>query len=162
MPEPATHESAIAANRSSTPLLETDVYFGDILIGISFAALSIIAALFCFFHMSSGSWGGQLTLAVFFLAVAVWILFTPHTFHLYTDRLIIRKPLTRLSATTTVIPLDQIKEVTIRRAGYGRKSTFLLIETHSRYYEYRIARNASFPDTLIHQLRQLGIQANRA
>lgn len=162
MSESVTRSPATAEEQSSIPLLETDIVFADLLICISFAILSLVAAIVLILRMSSDAWGGQLTLALFFLAVAIWIVFTPQTYHLYPDKLIIKKPLTYLPFTTTVIPVSAIKEVIIKEGSYPRRRTYLTIRTHSRNYEYRIAKDIDFIDGFIGELQQLGVHSRKS
>jgi hypothetical protein len=160
MSESVNHQST-TVNDSSIPLLETDIFFADLLVVISFATLSLVAAVVFLFRMSADAWGGQLTMALFFLAVTIWIIFTPKTFHLYADRLVIKKPLTYLPATTTVIRLSAIKEVYIGRRGYPGRGTFMTVKTRSSTYQYRIASDIAFIDDFIDHLRVQGIKAER-
>lgn len=160
MSETVTHPSATAEEPSSLPLFETNLFFGDLLICISFATISVIAAIVCLYLMSPASWGGQLTMALFFLLIAGWILFTPHTFHLYGDKLVIKKPLTHLSGTTTVIPLSAIRQVQFTRFTGPRRGTFMRIKTHGKTIEYRIT-DRPYIDDMIWQLQQLGVKARR-
>lgn len=160
MSETVTHPAATADEPSSLPLFETNLFFGDLLVCISFATISVIAAIVCMSLMSPASWGGQLTMSLFFLVIAGWILFTPHTFHLYKDRLIIKKPLTHLSGTTTSIPLSAIRQVQFTRFNGSRRGTFMRVKTYNKTFEYRIM-NRPYIDDMICHLQELGVKARR-
>lgn len=161
MSQSATRRPATVEEQSPIPVLETDVVFADLLICISSATLSLATAILLLFNMSAAAWGGQLTLAFFFIAIAMWAAWSSETYHLYTDKLLIKKPLTYLSSTTTVIPLSSMKEVTIKTVKYRHRRTYLTIKTRSRTYQYTVSRDMEFIDTFIAKLQQLGVNAHK-
>lgn len=155
-PRPVTSAS------TNTPILEKDASVVDLLISALLALLALSFAIISFTQMSRASWGGQLTIGTFFLGVFIFAIFSFATFHLYPDRLVIRRPLSFTSRTEAVFPLSGIKEVIFKKIkGHRGTGICLIIKSRGRNAQYDFDKDIVLIDQFIAALQKLGVKASK-
>jgi hypothetical protein len=82
--------------------------------------------------------GGNLFLAIFCLVFTIQVIRTSKTFHLYSNRLIIRRPLFFSRKTDIVVNLNEIKEIIFRRIRGRYGGPHIIIKAKRFNESYRI------------------------
>lgn len=158
MPEPTTKRPVTPGPATSAPVYETEVSFLELLGGAVIIGLSLLFAVVSLCQMSASSWGGQLTLVVFFLVVCVWVAFGSHSYHVYNDRLVVRYPLTFTERTTKTIPFSRVKEVLFNFKESRPRISELVVKTRSHNYGWYFSRDMELIHTFAAHLEAQGVK----
>ncbi len=102
-------------NHIETPLFETTLTWLDKLLAIGQIALGFWGLIYFASQLTKSSWGGQLFLCFFFVILIVQAIRVAKTFHLYADKLIVRRPFFFTTKTDQTFKIDELKEVIFRR-----------------------------------------------
>ena len=145
-------------NKSTEVLFETSLTWLDYL--LSFVSLIFGAtALFYFaFTMTKSEWGAQLFMCVFFLIWIIQGVRVEKTFHLFADKLIVRRPLSFTTNTDVIFNISELKEIIFRKVKGRFGGPHIIIKSKRINESYRIDFNKDTLNKFNLTLTELGIK----
>ncbi len=145
---------------TETPLFETTMTWLEKLfvagqIGLGFLGLVYFASKF-----TKADWGGQLFMCFFFVIWIVQAIRVAKTFHLFADRLVIRRPFFFTTKTDQTFKIDEIKEVIFRRIKGRFGGPHLIVKAKRLNDDFRIDFGTEIRNDFIAQLTKLGVKVS--
>lgn len=142
------------------PIFETTLGRVDKLLAIGQIALGALGIIWFTSTAVNLGWGLQLFVCLFF---AVWIVQAVRgakTFHLFSDRLVVRRPFTFTTKVDQVYRVEELREVVFSRIKGRFGGPHLHIRANGRYADYRIDFTEKIRNIFISELVKLGVKVS--
>ncbi len=141
---------------SEVPIFETTLSRVDNLIAIGQIALGALGITWTTSKAVNLGWGLQLFFCLFFAGWIVQAVRRAKTFHLFADRLVVRRPFTFTTKTDQVYKVQEIREVIFSRI----KGPHLYIRANGRYADFRIDFTEKTRNIFISELVKLRVKVS--
>lgn len=109
---------------------------------------------------TSTSWVERILFILFLSFWIIQIIRASKTFHLFSDKLIVRRPLFFSKRTDVVFKLAEINEVIFRRIKYKFGGPHIIIKSKSRSESYRIDLSDETLNQFITSLSESGLKVS--
>lgn len=141
---------------NATPLFETSLSRQDKVFFALQTLLSLAVFIKALSLFTETDWGWPLFLALFAVGLFIQGILIAKTFHLYADRLVVRRPLFFTRKTDRSFPIAEIKELLFKKL----KGPYLHIKLKRSEASYQLGFDADTRATFITHLEALGLKVS--
>ena len=146
--------------QTEIPLFETTMSWLDKLLVTGQIAFGFFALIFSASKFTKEDWVGKLFICFFFFIWIVQAIRVTKTFHLFADRLVIRRPFFFTTKTDQTFKIDELKEVVFRgiKGRFGGPHIIIRAKLHND--AFRIDIGTEIRNIFIAQLTKLGVKVS--
>ena len=123
--------------------------------------LGVLGSAYFASSFTRDDWGAQLFILCFFIFWIIQVIRGAKTFHLFSDKLIIKRPFAFTQMTNVVFMAADIKEVIFKKINGRFGGPYILIKSKRINEAYRINFSNSVLDNFITHLQELGIKSSK-
>lgn len=149
------------ADKINKRIFKTNLTVFDIFLVIIQLVAGILGIGYFSATATWNEWGGQIFILCFFILWIIQVIRVAKTFHLYSDRLIIKRPFFFTEKTNVIFMTVDIKEVIFRKIKGRFGGPHIIIKTKKLNASYRIDFSNSVLEDFINQLQRLGIKSSK-
>jgi hypothetical protein len=146
-------------NRS--PIFETKLEFSDKLFATIQTILGLCGMTFFLSKLSKTEWGWPLIIACFFFIWIIQGLSSTKTIHLFSDRLVVKRPLFITNRADKSFKIEDLKEVVFRKVKGRFGGPHLIIRSRRINESFRIDFSNEIITEFISKLIELGIKTSK-
>lgn len=148
-------------NKINKTIFETNLTVFDRFLVIIQIAAGVLGIVYFSAKLTRDEWGSQIFILSFFAFWIIQVIRIAKTFHLYHDRLIIKRPFFFTEKTNVIFMTADIKEVIFRKIKGRFGGPHIIIRAKRLNGSYRINFSNSVLDDFIVQLQRLGIKSSK-